>query len=235
MVICVVKSEVTSYYRSRFRASHPDDLYWQVGKTVNGKSVDAGQLQLIVDAIKIGLGLTSTDAVLDVGCGNGLLTREIAGSVRSVDGIELTPELCEVATRNCLADNIRYFQGDVLTFDVGVVYDKIYLYEVIQHFNLNAAKQLIERLLTLLPPNGKLFVGGVLDEERKWHFFDTEERRFYYFESILSPGKNIGHWCHRDVFKWLCKNSSCRVTVFQQNIELYTSHYRFDVLIEKGV
>jgi phosphoethanolamine N-methyltransferase len=66
--------------------------------------------------------LDETSKVLDVGCGIGGSAFYMARTFRSmVDGIDLAPEMIRVATERCrmlgLADYLRFFEGNCLTFD----------------------------------------------------------------------------------------------------------------------
>lgn len=52
-----------------------DDFWGQISRTVNGEPVSEKDIGEIVTAIRQGLELESSDVVLDIGCGNGALSR----------------------------------------------------------------------------------------------------------------------------------------------------------------
>lgn len=51
------------------------------------------------------------DVVLDIGCGNGFLTYDVAKKARSVTAIDLNKDNIEFAQRNFNKDNIKYIWG----------------------------------------------------------------------------------------------------------------------------
>jgi len=52
--------------------------------------------------------LRSGMTVLELGCGAGYFTRELARSGADIVAIDVSPELLEIARSNCSAPNVRY-------------------------------------------------------------------------------------------------------------------------------
>jgi len=73
------------------------------------------------------------DVVLDIGCGNGFLTHDIAERARSVTAIDLNNDNIEFAKRNFSKENIEYICGDVTKFDFKGKYDVITLSNLLEH------------------------------------------------------------------------------------------------------
>ena len=202
-----MNNKVQQYYCERINKNESNNFLWQVGKTVNGKVVSEDHLEIIIKTIINRLKLNKNDNLLDVGCGNGLLTKKIAEYVFSATGVELTPELFEIANKYNLGNNIRYINDNILKFDEKDTkkYSKVYLYEVIQHLNYQEANELFYKLNEITVSNATIFIGGVLDVEKKWEFFDSEERRGVYFTSLLSGGSSLGTWYYKGFFKFLAE------------------------------
>ena len=73
---------------------------------------DAQAMRMLLDAAN----LSSDDTVLDVACGPGIVAAAFAPAAASVLGIDLTPEMLELARERCAADgigNARFDLGDV--------------------------------------------------------------------------------------------------------------------------
>ena len=68
---------IKKYYRERIIKEGSNNFLWQVGKTVDGKEVPRDQVDLIIKTIASRLQLEKGDIVLDIGSGNGLLTKNI--------------------------------------------------------------------------------------------------------------------------------------------------------------
>jgi len=223
--------DVDQYYTSRVLQS--DDLLWQVGKTVNGKPVDKSQLALIVDQIKDELELQDLDHVIDLGCGNAILTKEIAPFVANIVGIERNRELYQQACKINDLSNLRLVNADMLdkqTFDKQL--NKGYCYEVVQHLTHKELEQLVIKMKTTVPTGGSFFLGGIPDEERKWIFFDNVERKNSLSKNLLETGNDpVGTWFFRQFFVYLADKLAIHAVMLAQSPDLYTAHYRFDCLL----
>ncbi|WP_339136366.1 MAG: class I SAM-dependent methyltransferase [Candidatus Electrothrix sp. GW3-4] len=231
-----MREDIKRYYRERLNNTKGKNTLWQVGKTVNGKEITDEQVNLIVATIAKRLNIQKTDFVLDIGCGNGLLTKKISGYVSEIVGLELTLELFDVSNLISRADNITYINSDIFDFDINShkkSFDKIYLYEVIQHIDYKDADDFFSKLNDIAGENTSIFIGGVLDIEKKWSFFDSFERRCDYFSGIISGRNPLGTWYHKDFLKYLGKKYNFEAICFSQEESLYTAHYRFDCLLNR--
>jgi len=228
--------EVKKYYRDRVLKSEESSLQWQVGKTVNGVDVPIEQIEMILGAISGQLQLCERDNVLDIGCGNGLLTREIASRCSRITGVEITPELYEIAGQRSARDNITYINQDILAFltdSSTELFTKVYFYEVQQHFTHQNTDELLGLLSRRCAERVKIFIGGIPDISRKWNFFNSPERVKNYYSSLVLGGDPIGTWFDRNFFEYLAGKYGFKCKILEQNANLYTSHYRYDCLFER--
>ncbi|MFI1655797.1 class I SAM-dependent methyltransferase [Streptomyces sp. NPDC020472] len=97
---------------------------------------------------------------LDVGCGDGLLARKLAGRARRVTGIDLSPHMIDRARRDAGGHpGIAFVQGDFLTADLPATgYDFICSVTTVHHVDFRAA---LTRMRELLRPGGTLVVVGL--------------------------------------------------------------------------
>lgn len=96
------------------------------------------------------------DAVLDIGCGNGFLTYDVARKARSVTAIDLNKDNIELARRNFNKDNIKYVNGDATKLNFGEKFDVVILSNVLEHIDnrcdfLLKIKKLANRFLIRVP------------------------------------------------------------------------------------
>lgn len=73
------------------------------------------------------------DAILDIGCGNGFLTYDVAKKARSVTAIDLNEDNIEFAKKNFNRDNIKYICGDATKLNFGEKSDVIILSNLLEH------------------------------------------------------------------------------------------------------
>lgn len=223
-------SDVQDYYSSRVAMS--DDLLYQVGKTVCGNPISDESVNIIVETIKTRLDLSKEDVVMDIGCGNGLLTNKISDFVKHVIGVEKNKDLFEVAIKNNSNNNISYVMSDIFNIKrLKLASNKINMYEVLQHIPYSSFRSFLFFMKELLPYNGVFFIGGVLDEERKWEFYDTRERRCELIRGLMENGEALGFWYHKDYIRCVAEDVGIKVDFYQQDEQLYTSHYRYDCLL----
>jgi 2-polyprenyl-3-methyl-5-hydroxy-6-metoxy-1,4-benzoquinol methylase len=95
-------------------------------------------------------------SALDVGCGEGMLTRELASIVPQVHGIDLDVPSIELA-RKYGGDNITYVVGDVLSARLPT-YDVVASVATLHHMDTVAG---LTRLRDLVAPGGVLAVIGL--------------------------------------------------------------------------
>lgn len=96
------------------------------------------------------------DTVLDIGCGNGALTYDVAKKAKSVVGIDLDEQNISIAKGKYSRENIEYIPGDVLTDLPNERFDVIILSNVLEHIDkrvefLLSAKKLALKFLIMIP------------------------------------------------------------------------------------
>ena len=118
------------------------------------KAVDHKRLQFIIKQLEQ-QGPTG-GTVLDVGCGNGIMSRAIAQHGYQVFGIDISAKAIEKA-RAVEHDNVRFevMSADELVAD-GSTYDAVICSEVLEH--LSDPSQLLKTLHALLSDDGVLVV-----------------------------------------------------------------------------
>src|SRR5437016_11328198 len=125
----------------RFLAEHGAGEIW------NWES-PAGKLRWARRVKMLGSHLGSGSSVLELGCGTGYFTRELARSGADVVAIDVSPELLEIATANCSAPNIRYEiqNAYALSYPDGV-FDSVVGSSVLHHLEIEEALREIYRVL----------------------------------------------------------------------------------------
>ena len=96
------------------------------------------------------------DRVLDIGCGNGALTFEIAKKARKVVGIDLDKKYIKIAKKKYWAPNIKYLVGDATKDLPNQKFDVIILSNVLEHIEnriefLQKIKNLAPKILIRVP------------------------------------------------------------------------------------
>jgi hypothetical protein len=106
------------------------------------------------------------------------------------------------------------------------------MYEVIQHIEYKKLTEFMSFFRASFSRGAQIFVGGIPDEEKKWSFYDSFSRRSGLLRALMESGDPMGTWLHRDYFMYLGDTYDLGVKILPQPETLYTSHYRFDCLLE---
>jgi SAM-dependent methyltransferase len=93
--------------------------------------------------------------VLELGCGTGYFTRELARSGAEIVAIDVSPELLDIAKSNCSAPNVRYEIQDAGALSYSdAMFDSVVGSSVLHHLEIKEALQEIYRVLK---PGGAIY------------------------------------------------------------------------------
>lgn len=122
--------------------------------------------------------LARNKRVLDIACGHGYGSAELAKAARHVVGIDISAEAVETAAREYQAHNLRFEQASAVDLPFSdASFDLITAFEVIEH--LNDWSPLLREAKRLLAPGGQCIV--------------STPNRLYYAESRKKSGPNPYH------------------------------------------
>jgi SAM-dependent methyltransferase len=93
--------------------------------------------------------------VLELGCGTGYFTRELARSGADIVAIDVSPELLEIARTNCSAPNVRYEiqNACALTYS-NATFDSAVGSSVLHHLEIEEA---VREIYRVLKPGGTIY------------------------------------------------------------------------------
>src|SRR5256886_17582086 len=125
----------------RFLAQHGAGEIWN-WESAAGKLRWARRVKMLSSHLKPGM------TVLELGCGTGYFTRELAHSGADVVAIDVSPELLEIARSNCSAPNVRYEIQNAYELSYrDNVFDSVVGSSVLHHLEVEAAFGEIFRVL----------------------------------------------------------------------------------------
>lgn len=228
---------MNNYWRSHYDSiskRFDGSLLKQVGKTVNGQEIPEPQVRLIVDNIANVLRLNAKDSVIDLCCGNGLITRQLAPLVKRVVGVDFTDGLIDAAKKCNSFHNIEYIHSDVLSLDHKYFSGlrKIVMYEALQHFSLEQLVKLLNDFSGLMT-GSLVFFGSIPNQEKLHVYYDTEDKYAFYMQRESEGMPHIGRWWLMEEIRQLVSTRGFKAIGLSQEPALYTAYYRFDVLLEK--
>ena len=125
----------------RFLAQHGAGEIWN-WESPAGKLRWARRVNMLSSHLKPGM------AVLELGCGAGYFTKELARSGAEIVAIDVSPELLEIARSNCSVPNVQYQIENAyqLSYD-DAAFDSVVGSSVLHHLEIGKALRDIYRVL----------------------------------------------------------------------------------------
>jgi ubiquinone/menaquinone biosynthesis C-methylase UbiE len=138
----------------------------------------------------------SPDNVIDIGCGDGVLVRQLAVHAKHVIGIDMDGNSILEARRLTSAPNANFIHGDALTYPFGDgTFDAVFSVAAIHHMVMREA---IRKFVSLLRSGGTLGVIGIgrpqIARDFPWLLASIVMTRFY---RVTKP-----HWEHPSPKCW---------------------------------
>jgi SAM-dependent methyltransferase len=139
---------------------------------------DEAAMRMLLDAA----GPAPDQSVLDVACGPGIVAAALAPRARRVVGIDLTPQMIELARERCAsegADNVSFEVGDVseLPYEDGS-FERVVCRYALHHMSDPAA--VVNEMARVCAPGGRVAVADMVvgdDAEAARRFNDAERLR----------------------------------------------------------
>jgi 2-polyprenyl-3-methyl-5-hydroxy-6-metoxy-1,4-benzoquinol methylase len=132
----------------RFLAQHGAGEIWN-WESPAGKLRWARRVKMLSSHLKPGM------TVLELGCGTGSLTRELARSGADVVAIDVSPDLLEIAKTNCSAPNVRYQIQNAYSLSYSeAVFDSVVGSSILHHVEI---KEALRDVYRVLKPAGSIY------------------------------------------------------------------------------
>lgn len=225
------------YWKKHFNQNYekyPENPKKQLDMTVNGNEVDEKQVLLRAESIKNNLKLDKNDIILDLCCGNGVITRIISNYVSYVYAIDFSENLIKYARENFSSFNIQYIIGDASRMDLSQYKaNKINIYSCIQYLSADDLNNLLENLSVV--DSDLIYISNIPDENKIFDYYNTPEKNEYYYSCLMKGiPNNIGTWYNKRELIKNFESHGFECKILDINPELNTSYYRFDVLLKRS-
>lgn len=226
------------YWKEHFNdnaTKFKDSLLKQVDMTLNGNEVSLKQVDLRINAIKQNLFLDKTDVLLDICCGNGLITKKLSAFVQNVYGLDFSEGLIEIAKSKNKSSNVIYEIGDITKINLQKYksINKINVYAGLQYISIDELKVFFDKIKSYEKPL-TVYCANVPDKECLWNYYDTSEKKAFYHQRELEGMPHIGTWFYKDDFTRMAKSLGLYLKFLEIEKGLNTTSYRFDILLSNN-
>jgi len=211
-----------------------DNFHKNVGRTKAGIPISDILWEKTIGYIEDLISVDSVCDVVELCCGNGQVIGNIAPRCREAVGVDYSTKLLE-QMESRFGKLVKPIHANVLDIDFDAEsVDIVIVYASIQHFDERETIQLVDRSLRWLRKGGRLFLGDIPDELRKWSYVNKPSYKHDYIKRALNGNPMIGSWYQPKFFKALSDYfDGISVKVIKQPDYQNNSAHRFDVLIKK--
>ena len=227
--------DLKHYYDSRVDSLSPHEHLKQVGHTVGGQVISEADFTAMINDIVEILDLSREDVLLELCCGNGVITKKLSDYVHNIFAIDASKNLIDVALSHNYHESIVYCTGDIFQLQEILTtserYTKVLMFAALQHFKKEQLSEIIDLIRPFCRPNFKLLLGFVPDVDRRWNFFDTFAKRKKYFLRCLTGQDVMGTWWQKKFIRQVCQEMSLQCEFIDIRDGRYGEKYRFHVLI----
>ena len=230
----MASNEAERRYKEDSKRCDPYDLLGQVSRTIKGKAVGPEQHEMIVQAILNGLGVKKDDVLLDLCCGNGMLSDAIFDHCRGGLGIDFSEYLVGIAQQRFSRPGCR----DYVVAEVGAFasttsdlrrFTKALCYSSFAYLSPSTAESLLRALRRRFERIGRVFLGNIPDKSRLHDFYPEASYKAGIEDDY---GSAIGMWRTEEEFARLGKQTGWIVEVVRMPSAFYAAHYRYDVILK---
>ena len=214
----------------------PFDYWGQVKRTINGVPVSDFQIKLIVEAIENALELKDrgADSLLDIGCGNGALSRLLFNKLSSFYGVDYSDFLISVAKRDFeIAPHYFFHAADALEYlnsePYPLRYNIMLCYGCFSYFSdaPRVLRVLYDRFLNI----ERVFIGNLPDRDRAYHFY---QEKIPCATEMIDPESKIGIWRSKEEFEAIAREANWKCEFSSMPDNFYANHYRYDVTLTRN-
>ncbi len=220
-----------------------DDLFVQVGKTIARQPIPRDMFASMVERIVDRLELGSDDRLLDMCCGNGLISFELAQIVGRVTGVDFAEHMIRAAKEFKALPNIDYRVGDVAapiaemiggtSGTAGDMPDKYLMNDALAYFDPQTLGTIVDNVCAArVGQPFRFLLTGIPNGALKWNFYDTPERKHRHSENLRTgddTNDGLGRWWEPAEIEAVCAQRGLQVRIENQPDAI--SNYRMDALI----
>lgn len=209
------------------------EFFTQVGRTVGGMPTGQADLITTSEAILSALRPSPGEIVLDLCCGNGLVTERIAPHCGRLIGIDFSEPLIRIARSRI--PNVEFVVADVTMIDgklLGVDrVDAAYLAFAFHNFDEAKARKLLTQLNFIAGPKFRLFLESIPDIARIKAHYHTRERMAAFQMRKAEGTEQIENWWSAKRLDAVARAEGFASEPRMQGADRVNSHYRFDALL----
>lgn len=208
------------------------DFRKQIGRTFRQVGYSEREMEVTIDRLLTHLQPSPDKTLLDIACGNGLITSRLAPRFQHVTGVDFSAPLIDVARVHFQPQNVEYLVGDATELSgLRRQYDCVLVSAALQHFDHDQARKMLRRLTTIIKPGARIVLGDVADGDRIWNFYRGMSGRLRYASHVLRQRPVIGHWWKPGMLLELAEEFGWTLSIHYQTHANPNYYFRYDAVL----
>ena len=222
------------YFKDSPKKFARNDFWRQVNRTIHGEPVDEKQIVMLVQSIIQGLDLKNGDVVLDLCCGNGAITSQIAQISEKCIGVDFSEYLIGIAKEFFeLPETCEFYYDDIIEFCSEhqiASCTKAYCYGASSYLSNEQISVLLTSLYNNFEGLTQIFIGNCPDKEFKREFF---QRRKLPFSEVETTKSAIGIWRNSSTLISIANECGWEAEVSKMPAEYHAAYYKYDLILTR--
>ena len=153
--LAVLLQEQVAYYRAR--AGEYDQWFLRQGRYDRGSEVNAPWFAEVDEVRAVLDAFVPKGRVLELACGTGLWTQQIARHTKNVTAVDAAPEMLSINRAQTGSDTVRYVQADILNWQPADQYDVVFFGFWLSHVPAERFDSFWSLVRDCLAPGGRVF------------------------------------------------------------------------------
>lgn len=147
--------EQIDYYRAR--AGEYDEWFLRQGRYDRGPELNRQWFDEAAQVANALAAFAPTGHVLELACGTGLWTQQLARSAASITAVDSSPEVIEINGQRVSKETVEYIQADLFSWQPTRQYDSVFFSFWLSHVPLERFAPFWNLVRSSLAPGGRVF------------------------------------------------------------------------------
>lgn len=145
-----------AYYRAR--AGEYDEWFYRLNRYDRGEALNQqwfDEVAIVLQAVK---GLRHVPDVLELACGTGIWTQELASLADNVTAVDASDEVIAINREKLNAPNVQYQQADLFTWEPERQYNLVFFSFWLSHVSPERLDSFLSVVNRATKPGGRIFM-----------------------------------------------------------------------------
>lgn len=148
--------EQIAYYKAR--AKEYDEWFYRIGRYDRGVEINQRWFDETAALKNVVQQVGTVESVLELACGTGIWTQELAKIGKQITAIDASPEMIEINRHKLNNSNVEYKQLDLFSWQPDKQYDLVFFSFWLSHIPPTKVAEFLSKVYNSVLPGGKALI-----------------------------------------------------------------------------